>query len=61
MRSLKKYTGFLVMTVLAVLAAAACGQEEGGGEMSLDNENWESVNLADKENPTVLFHFTGVN
>ncbi|SFP78914.1 hypothetical protein [Salibacterium halotolerans] len=61
MQSMMKYLGLLILAAAAVFTASACGQEESAGDMVLDNENWESVNLADKDQPSVLFHFTGVN
>ncbi|MGY4689506.1 hypothetical protein [Salibacterium sp. K-3] len=54
-----RYISLIVLAAGAVLVFAACGGDEENA-MTLDNENWNEVNLADKEQPTVLFHFTGV-
>ncbi|MFC5712533.1 hypothetical protein ACFPU1_07050 [Thalassorhabdus alkalitolerans] len=46
------------LLALAVMMLAACGEEEE--ELALHDENYEEISLVNKEQPTVLFHFTGV-
>ncbi|RSL31203.1 hypothetical protein D7Z54_22100 [Salibacterium salarium] len=55
----KKTFLFSIIIALAAFILSACGGEEE--DMTLQNENWDDINLADKDNPTILFHFTGVN
>ncbi|MDQ0298800.1 hypothetical protein J2S78_001220 [Salibacterium salarium] len=54
----KMYLFSIIITLVAFILSACGGEEE---DMTLQNENWDDINLADKDNPTILFHFTGVN
>ncbi|RSL31012.1 hypothetical protein D7Z54_22980 [Salibacterium salarium] len=51
---------FLLTAAVAGILLTACsgGEEE---DMTLQNENWDDISLSGKDNPTVLFHFTGVD
>ncbi|WP_158736095.1 hypothetical protein [Alteribacillus sp. YIM 98480] len=55
-----KKTLFLVLTAVVAVTLAACGTDEEE-ELTLQDEEWEDVTISAKDQPTVFFHFTGVD
>ncbi|SDI25876.1 hypothetical protein [Alteribacillus bidgolensis] len=55
-----KTTFFLVTLAVAAVTLAACGGD-GEEELTLQDEEWEGVSISGKDQPTVFFHFTGVD
>ncbi|MFZ4450459.1 hypothetical protein [Salibacterium aidingense] len=61
---MKQFSSTCFLFLLAAVSffiLSACGGGEEESDMTLENENWEDMNLAEKDRPTVLFHFTGVD
>ncbi|WP_100373539.1 hypothetical protein [Bacillus sp. FJAT-45037] len=63
-RLLNQKLFYLFLSAIAMLVVlSACGsndQDEPTGEVSLVNEENETVTLSNKDRATILFHFTEV-